>query len=72
MLQTMRKTKTNGGLKESLTITGHREDTCNHLLSKGECTLLGISKVLSAHKEKNRMGNIEDSIEVLRREDLEC
>lgn len=71
MFQTTRKMKTNGGMKESLTFTGHREDTCNHLLSKGECTLVAISKILSAHKEKNRMVNIEGSIEVLHREDLE-
>lgn len=71
MLQTMRKTETNGGLKESLTFTGHREATCNHLLSKEECTLVSISKVLSAHKEKNTMVNIEDSKEVLHKEDLE-
>lgn len=67
----MRKTKTNGGLKESLTFTGHREGTCNHLLSKGECALVSISKVLSEHKEKNTMVNIEDSKEVLHKEDLE-
>lgn len=34
-------------------ILGHREGTCNHLLSKGECALVSISKVLSEHKEEH-------------------